>query len=115
MDPIETLNTLTMSLEIQEKSGKPVFIEVFNNRYLEHCGPNDDSDLGYRSVVEVEAAIDEDPLPKLEHHLRQLKVSDEEFANINNQIEIEIMRAFEFAENSPLANLPLNDEDVFCE
>lgn len=115
MNPIETLRTLSMSLQIQEESGKPVFIEVFNNRYLEHCGPNDDSKLGYRTVAEVEAAIEEDPLPKLERHLRELDFSDKEFAQISNQIDIEIMRAFEFAESSPLADYQLNDEDIFRE
>ena len=32
----------------------PVFIEFSTYRWLEHCGPNYDNDIGYRSIVEFE-------------------------------------------------------------
>ena len=31
----------------------PHFVEIETYRYLEHCGPNDDTKLGYRSLEEV--------------------------------------------------------------
>ena len=41
---------------------KPNFIEIETYRYLEHCGPNDDTKLGYRSFKEVERWKKRDPL-----------------------------------------------------
>lgn len=44
------------------ESGKPFFLEVETTRYLEHCGPNDDSHLAYRHVSTLEALKKRDPL-----------------------------------------------------
>ena len=38
-------------------------------RYLEHCGPNDDTNLGYRSLKEVEKWKKKDPLIFAENYL----------------------------------------------
>ena len=40
----------------------PYFIEVETYRYLEHCGPNDDTNLGYRSLTELNSWKKNDPL-----------------------------------------------------
>jgi len=40
----------------------PAFLEVHTYRYKEHVGPNDDSDLGYRSLEEVEFHKSLDPI-----------------------------------------------------
>ena len=36
-----------------EKNPKTHFVEVETYRYLEHCGPNDDTLLGYRKLQDV--------------------------------------------------------------
>ena len=35
------------------KNPFPHFIEIKTYRYLEHCGPNDDTKLGYRTNAEL--------------------------------------------------------------
>lgn len=40
----------------------PHFIEIETYRYLEHCGPNDDTQLGYRKLQEINNWKDKDPL-----------------------------------------------------
>jgi len=40
----------------------PHFIEIETYRYLEHCGPNDDTELGYRTHRELESWKKKDPL-----------------------------------------------------
>jgi len=40
----------------------PYFIEIETYRYLEHCGPNDDTRLGYRTQRELENWKKKDPL-----------------------------------------------------
>ena len=51
------------------KNPFPNFIEIETYRYLEHCGPNDDTNLGYRSFKEVEKWKKKDPLIFTENYL----------------------------------------------
>ena len=44
------------------KNPFPHFIEIETYRYLEHCGPNDDTRLGYRTNKEVEKWKKKDPV-----------------------------------------------------
>jgi pyruvate dehydrogenase E1 component alpha subunit len=47
--------------ELRAGSG-PVFLEFATYRWREHCGPNFDNDLGYRSEDEFEAWKTRDPV-----------------------------------------------------
>ena len=41
-------------------------LALFNTyRFLEHVGPNDDRDMGYRKGAEIDAAREVDPLPRV--------------------------------------------------
>ena len=51
------------------KNPFPNFIEIETYRYLEHCGPNDDTNLGYRSFKEIEKWKKKDPLIFAENYL----------------------------------------------
>ena len=44
------------------KNPYPHFIEIETYRYLEHCGPNDDTHLGYRTDKELKHWKKKDPL-----------------------------------------------------
>ena len=48
---------------------KPVFIEFSTYRWLEHCGPNYDDHLGYRSKKEIDFWKGKDPIALLEKKL----------------------------------------------
>jgi TPP-dependent pyruvate/acetoin dehydrogenase alpha subunit len=50
------------AVEYVRHTGKPFFLEVETARYLEHCGPNDDSHLGYRDVPALERLKKKDPM-----------------------------------------------------
>src|SRR5258708_27720371 len=45
--------------------GGPTFILADTYRWREHCGPNYDNDLGYRTVAEFEQWRERDPIPPL--------------------------------------------------
>lgn len=47
------------------KKSMPFFMEVETMRYLEHCGPSDDSHLGYRDTEALEAWKLRDPMDLL--------------------------------------------------
>ena len=81
-----------------KKYGKPIFIEFSTYRWLEHCGPNYDNKIGYRSENEFNSWKKKDPLLNLEFEL--IKKNKKKILNIKKLIDKEIKLAFNFAENS---------------
>ena len=55
-----------ISKEIQEmrKCNRPLLLEMSAYRWREHCGPNYDNDIGYRTTEEYEEWRNKDPLEK---------------------------------------------------
>ena len=85
---------------IRQGSG-PRFFEFATYRWREHCGPNFDNELGYRSEREYLAWKGNDPVKLLEKQLLDQKIISSKFieeSEINIQREID--QAFDFAENS---------------
>lgn len=99
---VETAYELSSSAinRIRQGSG-PQFIELSTYRWLEHCGPNYDNHLGYRSEVEFKSWKERDPV---EQYARKLisrnSISLVEFNENKQKIKEEIAEAFNFAENS---------------
>lgn len=98
------------------KSGKgPVLIECLTYRWLEHCGPNDDINLGYRTEEEVMEWKGKDPIKRLKEKLMEVKtVSD----NLLKKIELEILdkvnAAVRFSKNSPFPKKESLSEHVYA-
>jgi pyruvate dehydrogenase E1 component alpha subunit len=63
-DEIESVVKLTQESLLLVRRSQPVLIELSTFRRYEHCGPNFDDDLGYRSKSEIESYFDRDPLAK---------------------------------------------------
>lgn len=82
---------------VREASG-PQFLEFTTYRWREHCGPNFDNHIGYRSETEFLDWKVKDPIKVLEE---KLKISNEEIQLIEDRIKMEIEEAFRFAEESP--------------
>ena len=81
------------------RQGKgPCFIELSTYRWREHCGPNFDNELGYRSVEEYEQWAKQDSILSQEKVLReQFFVETAIFAEMREHIDCEINAAFDFA------------------
>jgi len=75
---------------------QPVFIEIPTYRWLEHCGPNFDNDIGYRTQEEF---IEKREADLLEKYIESLE--NKEVNKIKSKIEDEIKMAFKFAKSSP--------------
>lgn len=52
----------------------PCFIEIETYRYLEHCGPNDDTNLGYRNLSELQKWKKNDPIEFSKKYLIKKKI-----------------------------------------
>lgn len=74
----------------------PVFLELSTYRWREHCGPNYDNDIGYRSLDEFDLWRANDPIEVLAARgVWSQRASDTE------EIASEIHLAVEFARESP--------------
>ena len=89
-------------------TGAPIFLEFTTYRWREHCGHGFDNDIGYRTEEEFLEWQAKDPLNNLE---RQLQNSSKQMARsikeIKSEIDFEVLKAFEFAEQS---SFPMQSE-----
>ncbi len=82
------------------RAGKgPQFLEFLTHRWPEHCGPNDDDELGYRKPGELSSWKKKCPIELLQNSLHEddpvkFKQIQQTF---NDQIKNEIEDAFSFA------------------
>lgn len=85
------------------RGGKgPFFLELSTYRWLEHCGPNFDNDIGYRTEAEFLEWKARDPIALYVEQLFKRGVIDtESFRALQAQLDAEVLSAFEFAEASP--------------
>jgi TPP-dependent pyruvate/acetoin dehydrogenase alpha subunit len=84
----------------------PKLIEFETFRYLEHCGPNDDDKLNYRSEEELKIWKDQDRLAILRNLLLEEKLITEDSIMIKeSEWQDEIYQAFIFAEESRFPSL----------
>jgi TPP-dependent pyruvate/acetoin dehydrogenase alpha subunit len=83
-------------------TGAPLFLEFTTYRWREHCGHGFDNDIGYRTQEEFLEWQAKDPLNNLEQQLQQTSLHmASSLEKIKSEIDLEVEKAFEFAENSP--------------
>ncbi len=96
---IKVYKKLSKIAKYVRKNQQPYFIEFTTYRWLEHCGPNYDNKIGYRSENEFLKWRKKDPLNILK---KKIPKSDlKKILKIESQIKKEIKLAFNYAERSP--------------
>ena len=81
----------------------PQFLQLSAYRWREHCGPNFDDQLGYRSAEVVAAGQAGDPIARLQSQLWAAgALDDAAAARIDGELRLEVDAAFEFALASPV-------------
>jgi pyruvate dehydrogenase E1 component alpha subunit len=100
---VEAVYAIAGQAAAHARSGAgPAFVELSTYRWREHCGPNYDHDIGYRTEAEFESWRERCPLARLERVLIDGGVLDDaEGARLKREIETEIDEAFAFARSSP--------------
>jgi TPP-dependent pyruvate/acetoin dehydrogenase alpha subunit len=84
----------------------PSFLELMTYRWLEHCGPNDDNDLGYRTRDEFEAWQKRCPIQQMENNLRKVDLLTENaLVQLKEDLSREIEDAVDFAKRSPFPDV----------
>lgn len=94
----------------------PYLIEAMTYRYLEHCGPNCDIELGYRTKEELLKWKKNDPLLKYEKRLlKESILSREIIAEMRREFLEEIKNAVMSAKSSPFPKVEMLLKDVYAE
>jgi TPP-dependent pyruvate/acetoin dehydrogenase alpha subunit len=97
------------------KNEGPFFFQLDTYRWREHCGPNYDNDLGYRSEKEFNLWKSKCPLKKFRKKLVKEKIlNDVKEKKINNYIDKKIEKVFEFAKKSNLPNYKKAERFVYA-
>lgn len=101
-DVEEVLNITKKAVSNARNGMGPQFMELRTYRWREHCGPDFDDHLNYRSAEEVEAGMNDCPVTRYRKKLEQKEIDlNREFARFEAEIRDEITAAFEFALSSP--------------
>lgn len=100
---LEAVSRLASIAVATARNGKgPVFLEFATYRWREHCGPNYDNELGYRTLAEFQEWRSRDPVRCYERQLLAAGViNDADLAALDAEITEEVDDAFRFAKESP--------------
>jgi TPP-dependent pyruvate/acetoin dehydrogenase alpha subunit len=109
------LRASTEAVDQARGGGGASFILADTYRWREHCGPNYDNDLGYRSEQEFQAWRKRDPIARHRRLLTEAGVldADQEAAMVRD-IEDEIAEAFAFAKAAAYPEAETAGEGVYA-
>ena len=86
-----------------KKEPKPYLIELKTFRDIEHCGPDNDDELGYRSKQYLKYWKNKCPIKNYEIKLKKNKhLSLDKEEALKKKIRLEISKSFSFAKSSKL-------------
>jgi pyruvate dehydrogenase E1 component alpha subunit len=68
-DDVDEIYKNVSNIITQVRSNHPILLHLETFRRYEHCGPNLDDKLGYRSKTEIESYLERDPLKVLRNKL----------------------------------------------
>ena len=97
-------------------NGTPFFIELETYRWREHCGPNYDNDIGYRTEAEFLEWKSRDPIKLFENILLTEQILSYDSMNqIKNKVRDEVEEAFRYAKESPFPKSEEAFESMFAD
>jgi TPP-dependent pyruvate/acetoin dehydrogenase alpha subunit len=100
--------------KIKEGSG-PIYLEFTTYRFREHCGPNFDNDIGYRTEDEYERYKQTCPITTyLQSLMKHALIQESDLDKMRQEINQEIDKAFLFAESSPYPIFESDEESVYA-
>ena len=100
---VEVVSKLAAVATRHARAGEgPVLLEFLTYRWREHCGPNYDNDLGYRSEKEFVQWRERDPVVSYGNRLQSRGILDPaEIIRLTESLNLQIDKAVAFAKSSP--------------
>ena len=112
-DVIAVQETTAKLVNKIKKGEGPKFLELHTYRWLEHCGPNYDDELGYRTTNDIKKSRENDPIIILEKKYPELIKSKKH--TILKNLKTLTKNAFKFAEESNFPNQEEAYENLYSE
>ena len=101
-DVVEVYNLAKKAVSSIRRGSGPYYLEFETYRWREHCGPNFDNDLGYRSEKDFLKWKDRCPVCVFEKKLiKEGILNISQIDKLKQKIQAEINAAVNFAKNSP--------------
>lgn len=101
-DCLKVYQATQKAAEWCRKKKGPILLECVTYRWKEHCGPNDDWDVGYRSKAEGDRWKKKCPIKRIKTFLLKNRYADEKsLAVLEAKIDKEIAETFEATRQSP--------------
>lgn len=111
----ETFNLAKNAIEYINKNQAPYFIELTTYRWREHCGPDYDNNIGYRTETEFQKWKKKDPISCYEETLiKDGILSEIEIQIMNQSIMDKVNASFKFAEESPFPDESMAYKGLFA-
>ena len=101
-------NAAANSLEKIKKDLGPMLIECSTTRWRDHVGPGEDRHIKFRTDKELDDAIKNDDLKRMEKLL-----SEEDVKNIKHEVNTKIDDAIKYSERSSFPELSEITEEVY--
>lgn len=113
---VEVYEMTKKAIEKIKLGGGPAFIEAFTYRWREHCGPNYDNQIGYRTEEEFLSWKEKDPIKMIEKALKnEGLISETEIQEMKDRIKTKIELAVEFAKSSHFPNKEELDKNLYAD
>ena len=100
-DVLDVYHLAQKAVNTINQSGGPVFLELATYRWREHCGPNYDNAIGYRTEEEFLLWKERCPIELFKHYLIQQELINSDLVeDMTEKIKKEIQRAIRKAKKS---------------
>jgi TPP-dependent pyruvate/acetoin dehydrogenase alpha subunit len=110
------VNETTKKLLKDCRSGRgPFFLTLNTYRHREHCGPDYDNKIGYRTEKEFNLWEKKDPIKNLKKKLiKKYKFNEIQLEELSIKLNKSISKAFNFAEKSKLPKPNLIKQHIYA-
>jgi TPP-dependent pyruvate/acetoin dehydrogenase alpha subunit len=101
-------------LERMAQDPRPGFLHLTYFRFLEHVGPQEDFNAGYRAKPNAEEMARLDPVRRVEQELREDGVEDRDLEAVRASVDEQIARSIQAARQAPFASPSELSTDVWA-
>ncbi len=111
---LECSETLKDAVGYVRADKGPAFVEASTYRYREHCGPNYDNEIGYRTVAEYEQWRMLDPIVTLRNQILTTEENGSKLVEtVEKRLKSDVLDAFDFAMTSEFPDRQRAFEGVY--
>ncbi|WP_377477812.1 MAG: thiamine pyrophosphate-dependent dehydrogenase E1 component subunit alpha [Microcoleus anatoxicus] len=114
-DVAEVYQMTAEAVQRARSGGGPTFLEFKTYRWREHCGPNYDNDLGYRTEAEFQEWKVRCPIQRTQAELLEQGIlTAEDLEEMTRVISSEVEEAVSFAKSSPFPDPQILFQHIYA-